>query len=430
MDNLSRQFAESLALESGAVAPSWLANLRARGAASFDANGLPGPGVERWKYTSLRPLERRAPRLGRPAAGLQSRAAPEPLVGSVPRVVLVNGDWSVLDGALPPGMTVRPLRQALEDGDAAVRRQVESLAFDDRSQGFSALNTATLGAGVYVHVDENADAGALLLQWLSAAHDELFNARVCVVLEAGARLELLEQFQDGTDQPPLLNVVVQCRLGVAAELRHLRLQEEPSKAVLVTRTELAQESASRYDYTGLDLGGGLLRHDIDVRLQGTGAACRLHGACVARDRTHVDHHLDVDHASPDCASSQLFRGILADRSRAVFNGRAHVAAGADGTEARQSSAALLLSPYAEIDAKPELEIHADEVVASHGATVGQLDEDALFYLRSRGLSLADARSLLTLAFCRSVLDGLPDGAARKAFAGRLEAALQGGRTDP
>jgi Fe-S cluster assembly protein SufD len=209
-------------------------------------------------------------------------------------------------------------------------------------------------------------------------------------------------------------------------LRHTRLQQESPKAVLVTRSDIRQAQDSNYHYSGLDLGGGLVRHDINVELRDSGAECRLHGACLARGRAHVDNHMDVEHTGPGCKSDQLFRGVLGDRSRAVFNSRVYVAAGADGTEARQSSAGLLLSPHAEIDAKPELEIHADEVIASHGATVGQLDEDALFYLRSRGMDMATARNLLTMAFCRSVVEQLPSEALRKALGARLEAGLQAG----
>jgi Fe-S cluster assembly protein SufD len=193
--------------------------------------------------------------------------------------------------------------------------------------------------------------------------------------------------------------------------------------VLISLTEVRQADGSRYEHTGLDLGGGLVRHDLHAMLDGEGAACSLHAACVMTGRRHVDTHLDIEHNSPACTSSQLFRGVLTGRSRAVFNGRVLVSAGADGSEAKQSSAGLLLSPHAEIDAKPELEIHTDEVVASHGATVGQLDENALFYLRSRGLAEQAARQVLTLAFCRSVIDAMPCERLRRALGDRLHAAL-------
>ena len=428
MDSLSQQFARSLAEHTGAGQSAWLAELRGRAAELFGTNGLPGPGVERWKYTSLRTLERRAPQLGFGGAGPDAATVPAPLIEAVPRVALVNGSWSLLDGALPAGVTALPLEQVLESGNEAVRRQLEALEIGNRSQGFSALNTAALGPGVFIHVTADTDAGTLLLQWLSVAAeaDELFNSRVCVLLEAGAKLELLEQFENGLERAPVLNLVMQCQLESGAELHHTRVQQESPKAVLVTRSDVRQAGGSRYRYAGLDLGGGLVRHDIHGQLQESGAECRLHSACLAWGRAHMDIHMDIDHAGPECESRQLFRGVLGDRSRVVFNGRVYVAEGADGTEARQSSAGLLLSPHAEIDAKPELEIHADEVVASHGATVGQLDEDALFYLRSRGLDMAAARNLLTMAFCRSVVDQLPSETLREVLGARLKAGLQAG----
>jgi len=171
------------------------------------------------------------------------------------------------------------------------------------------------------------------------------------------------------------------------------------------------------------LGKGMARHDVRAALMGVGAVCALNGACITAGRDHVDHHLEATHIAGECHSSQLFRAVASDRSRVVFNGKVHVGRGADGTEAQQSSKGLLLSPHAEIDTKPELEIYADEVIASHGATVGQLDDQALFYLRSRGLSKEAATHLLTMAFCRSVADQLPVEILRESLGERLSRCL-------
>ena len=211
---------------------------------------------------------------------------------------------------------------------------------------------------------------------------------------------------------------------LAKYLSAVDFQQESGEGILVTRTDIGQAAGSEYHYTGLDFGGALVRHDLRARLEAGGARCRLSGACLTRGSSHVDNHLDVEHLAPDCSSEQWFRAVLNDRSRVVFNGRVFVAPGADGTDARQSSAGLLLSPRAEIDSKPELEIYADEVVASHGATVGQLDEQQLFYLRSRGLGRDAARNMLTVAFCRSVIDMLPEGDLQRALEERLQASLE------
>ena len=193
--------------------------------------------------------------------------------------------------------------------------------------------------------------------------------------------------------------------------------------MLINRTEVSLAASSRYSFTGMDLGTGLARHDVRAAFQGESASCSLNAAVLGSEKAHVDYHLESDHRALNCQSRQLFRAVAGGRSRVVFNGRVHVAPGADGSDSQQSSAGLLLSRTAEIDAKPELEILADEVVAAHGATVGQLDPMALFYLRSRGISEQQARNMLTLAFCRSVIDQVPLESLHAALAGRLEGAM-------
>jgi Fe-S cluster assembly protein SufD len=182
---------------------------------------------------------------------------------------------------------------------------------------------------------------------------------------------------------------------------------------------MAQQASSQYDYYGFDLGGGLVRHDLHASLLGADARTAINGAYLLDGHRHVDNQARVDHIAPACLSEQYFRGVAGGNGRAVFNTAVRVHPGADESEARQSNANILLSARAEVDTKPELEIYADEVVASHGATVGQLDEQAVFYLRSRGLSEQDARQLLTTAFCRSVSDKLSDPALGELISQRM-----------
>jgi Fe-S cluster assembly protein SufD len=245
----------------------------------------------------------------------------------------------------------------------------------------------------------------------------LFNSRVCVILEHGAKLELLEQFENQNANTS--NVVFQIELNTGAKLQHIRFQQESDTAVLITRTEVSQQGDSDYNYYGFDLGGRLVRHDLHSSLLGRGAKAGLNGAYLLDGNRHVDNHCRVDHMAVGGVSEQYFRGIAGGNGRAVFNTAVCVHPGADETEARQSNANILLSTRAEIDTKPELEIYADEVIASHGATVGQLDEQAIFYMRSRGLSEQQARQLLTTAFCRSVSDKLPDSALGEVIAQRM-----------
>jgi Fe-S cluster assembly protein SufD len=335
---------------------------------------------------------------------------------------------SAIYGDPLPGIRVLPLHSALQEGKPDLQAILEALEIDQKGQGFSALNTATLDAGLLIEVDEGVDAGDLLLQWGNGRGEAsaLFNSRVVLVLGRGARLQLVEQYENMPDEACVLNVVMQHSLAEDAELSLTRIQQQSASSILVTRTDVSQSANSRFHFTGLDLGEGLSRHDVTATLLGHGSSCALNGACMSRGQSHVDHHYEAAHIAGDCQSSQLFRAVAKDRGRVVFNGKVHVYKGADGTDARQSSAGLLLSKLAEIDAKPELEIYADEVIASHGATVGQLDEEALFYMRSRGLDLDAARNLLTMAFCRSVTDQLPVAALREPMGERMTRSLEAG----
>jgi Fe-S cluster assembly protein SufD len=425
MSELSRQLAAGLPLATGA-GPGWAAALRQEAAGSFGEHGLPTKRDEAWKYTSLRALEQRGLRL--PAGALPAddgKPFPAPLPGAGCQARMLDGYLLGLDGELPAGVTVLPLADALARDIEGLRPLLESLDRDQpgSTRGFSTLNTALLDAGLVVHVAAGIDGGRLSLNWVAGAQAGtlLLNSRVCLLLEQGARLEFVEQFAspDATHS----NIVLQAQLGEGAQLQHVRFQQERDEAALITRTVVTQCSDSEYAHFGFDLGGGLVRHDLHATLTGEGARAALAGAYLLDGERHVDNHARVDHAAPNCTSDQFFRGVAGGNSRAVFNTAVKVHEGADGTEARQSNANILLSPLAEVDTKPELEIYADEVVASHGATVGQLDEQAVFYMRSRGLSDHEARQMLTTAFCRSVSDRLEDAALAELISERMMAVM-------
>jgi Fe-S cluster assembly protein SufD len=425
MSELSRQLAAGLPLATGA-GPGWAAALRQEAAGSFGEHGLPTKRDEAWKYTSLRALEQRGLRL--PAGALPAddgKPFPAPLPGAGCQARMLDGYLLGLDGELPAGVTVLPLADALARDIEGLRPLLESLDKDQpgSTRGFSTLNTALLDAGLVVHVAAGIDGGRLSLNWVAGAQAGtlLLNSRVCLLLEQGARLEFVEQFAspDATHS----NIVLQAQLGEGAQLQHVRFQQERDEAALITRTVVTQCSDSEYAHFGFDLGGGLVRHDLHATLTGEGARAALAGAYLLDGERHVDNHARVDHAAPNCTSDQFFRGVAGGNARAVFNTAVKVHEGADGTEARQSNANILLSPLAEVDTKPELEIYADEVVASHGATVGQLDEQAVFYMRSRGLSDHEARQMLTTAFCRSVSDRLEDAALAELISERMMAVM-------
>lgn len=425
MSELERQLAVDLPHMAG-TGPGWAAALREAAAGQFSEHGLPTKRDEAWKYTSLRALEQRGLQL--PAGGAprdDGTAFPAALPGEARRARMLDGFLLGLDAEPPEGVTVLSLADALAGEVTGLRPLLESIAPEaaGSTHGFSLLNTALLGAGLVVHVAANTDAGRLALNWVGGPQSEklLINSRVCLLLEEGARLELVEQFESPVAANS--NIVLQAQLGDGARLQHVRFQHEQESAALITRTVVTQGPGSEYAHFGFDLGGGLVRHDLHATLSGEGAKAAIAGAYLLDGERLVDNHARVDHVAPGCTSEQFFRGVAGGSSRAVFNTAVKMHEGADGTEARQSNANILLSPMAEVDTKPELEIYADEVVASHGATVGQLDEQAVFYMRTRGLSDHDARQMLTTAFCRSVSDRLDDSELAELISERMMAIM-------
>jgi Fe-S cluster assembly protein SufD len=422
--DLARRWSEQLREADFPPAPEWLTQLRAGAAGAFEDAGLPHRKVEAWKYTPMKALEELGPSLPGPQPvepGLPD--LPEALSADVPRVVLVDGAPGGRAPDLPPGVSLLPLDTALARFEDRLRPLAERIDVAGATQAFAALNTAFIQRSWVLHVERGVDAGQVLLQWVFSelAAGALNFSRLFVLLDDGAGLDLVEQFEG--ERTGALNVMYQAQLGEGARLSHVRLQNERDTSVLMTATAVEQSGGSEFVYRGFDLGGGLVRHELNVTLAGPEAHCDLAGACVLDGRRHGDTRIDVDHAAPGCSSEQFFRGVLGGRSRGVFNGRAMIRKGADGSSVQQSNANLLLSRLAEIDTKPELEIYADEVEASHGATVGQLDENAVFYLRSRGLDEAGARHMLTAAFCHAVTDRLDDRALAETIGAMVDRSM-------
>ena len=422
--SLAARWSNALDALQPAEGPAWLRALRQTAAGHFRSGGLPHRKVEAWKYTPLKALEPLA--LGSASNDQPQRMdLPSSLSDGEAVIDFVDGRLANTLPVLPPGATLLPLAAGIARFDDRVKPLFEGVELAGATSAFNALNTACADQGLVVHVAAGVDAGSLAIRWaFSGNHSEAMNhPRLVILLDEGARLNLLEQYQSVADVTAGLNVLAQVELGAGSRLRHTLVQAESERAVVLTSTRVHQSEDSHYSYQGFDLGAGLARHEITVLLTGTGARADLAGAFVLGGRRHADHHVSVEHRAPACRSEQFFRGVLGGRSRGVFNGRALIQPGADGSSVRQSNANLLLSPLAEIDTKPELEIYADEVEASHGATVGQLDETAVFYLRSRGLSGADARRLLTTAFCHAVSDRLEDRALADRINSLLDAAM-------
>ncbi len=422
---------EQLLARPPAAGPDWLGAARRLHAERVRALGLPDRRVEAWKYTSLAALSKKSFEVPAPdAAGLtkQDLAGFELPGLETHRLVFVNGHFSAdlsSSECLPDGVALSPLSGA--DGAVleAVRARL-SEDFDAPEAVFAALNTAAAGDGLIVRLAAGCELDRPLeCLYLSVPgeHDLGMNLRNVVVLGEGARVRLIERHAALGNSAHFTNLVNQFELARGARLEHLRIQTEGDAAYLVTRSDARQGPDSRYRYHGIDLGGRLVRHDLNASLDGPGARCELAGVYALDGRRHVDNHTRVDHRAPSATSDEFFKGVVDGRARAVFNGKVVVHEGADGTDATQTNRNLVLSPHAEVDTKPELEIYADDVKCAHGATVGQLDEAQLFYLRSRGLPADEARVLLTYAFCREVVDRLEPEALRDHVAGMVVAHL-------
>jgi len=409
--------------------PEWMRELQASAAAQFSASGLPTRKTEAWKYTPVRALETLNPSVSGPAPrARQNVIFPEPVCPAGAVADIGNG---CLAGDLPDtiaGVTLLPLAKGLEAYPEKLQGMLACVDLEGAARIFTALNTAFLDQGLVVHVGENVKAGSLLIRWAFSDEQkaQLNNFRILLLLDPGAELEIIEQYESAGETAGALNVVTQIDLAEGAVLKHIRVQSESDGVVLLTSTSVEQAAGSNYCYSGFDLGGGLVRHELDSILAGTGAEAGFNGAFILDRKRHVDNHVSVEHAARGCSSTQFFRGVLGGSSRGVFNGRALISPGADESKVKQSNANLLLSTLAEMDTKPELEIYADEVEAAHGATVGQLDEAAIFYMRSRGLSDKQARRMLTSAFCHAVTDRIEDRVLAERIAGMLDAVMPDG----
>ncbi|MBD3827743.1 Fe-S cluster assembly protein SufD [Stenotrophomonas sp.] len=367
--------------------------------------GLPGPRTEAWKYTSLRQLERRS---FRPAPLAAAEVDPA-LLADVPspRLVFVNGRPSAALselGDLPAGVQVQTLSAALAGGEDAAR--FLGRRFERSDEVFARLNAALADEGVLVRVDDKAQIDLpLQLVFVSVAGgaDLAWHHRHLIELRAGASLGVIEHHLHVGDVAHLGNTLVHVHLAQDSVLAHARVQADGVRATALLRTDAVLARNAQYRRIDLELGAALSRHELNVRLEGDNAQLTANGVLLGNGRRHVDTRLGIDHIARDTASEMLWRGVAANRSRVVFHGGIHIREGADGTDANLSNKNLLLSADAEIDTQPTLVIDADEVKAAHGATVGQLDANALFYLRSRGLPADQAQQLLSAAFCHEPL---------------------------
>ncbi|MGC3872622.1 Fe-S cluster assembly protein SufD [Halomonas sp. GXIMD04776] len=394
---------------SGESEPSWMAARRQAGAARFEAMGFPTKRDEAWKYTDVRRIGEGDFGLAQNADFSRSTAAALGLPLDAIRLSFVDGMFSaeLSDLAdIPAGLTVEPLSQALNANHEAVGGSLGRLTGVDFSP-FSALNTAFTEEGAVIRIGPGVVVDKpIVVQFFSRANDSPVMSHPRVLIEAGARSQatVIEHYVGEEEAANFTNMVGEILLERGAILEHYILQEAPLGDSHVASLHIDQGRDSRFTSFNINLGGALVRNDLVADLNAQGAEANYYGLFFAQGRQHVDNHTLVNHNEPHTFSNENYKGILGDRARGVFNGKVIVKRDSQKIEAHQSNANLLLSDRAEIDTKPELEIYADDVKCSHGATTGQLDENAVFALRTRGIDEQTARGLLTLAFAGEVME--------------------------
>lgn len=405
----------------------WVARRRQAGMNRFAEQGLPAPRDEEWKYTSLKPIEKRAFALPEPDAHQVALGDIDPYVFDEPaahRLVFVDGAYSEQLSQtieLPEGVTVKPLSQALDAGDDTLSHHLGHYA-DPEGTPFVALNTALMSDGVFLHVPAGVTVEApihLLFVASADADERILSYRNVLVAEEGAEATVLESYVGLGEGAYLTNTVTEAVAPEGSRLAVYKLQEEASTGYHIAAFEAYQGGASEVYHHNISLGARLARNDINDALDHEGAHVGLNGLYLGDGRQHVDNHTRIDHLQPRTTSQEYYKGILDGRSRGVFNGKVVVQPQAQETNSDQQNRNLLLSRNAEVDPKPELEIFADDVSCTHGATIGQLDEDALFFLQTRGMSYAEARNLLIFGFANEIIEGIPVEQVRSRLEDRL-----------
>jgi Fe-S cluster assembly protein SufD len=405
------------------------ASLRSRALERFREAGFPGPKDEDWKYTSVASIFESEFGPQSETTGGVADARIEASVSAIGArddssiAVIVNGRYSTEHSRIGDGFTVQSMRDALEQGGAAGSRHPLADATDTGLGGFAALNAAYANDGVVI-LTGRANAPLHLL-YFAAGGDKpcTIQPRTTVVAAAGTSATIVEHFMGDGSAPTLTNAVTNLYLEENSELEHVKVQRESADSFHVKRVAVLQEGASRYRSLSVAFGARLSRTEISVELAGQGAECDLNGLYLVDGDRHADHHTFIDHAVPHTTSRELYKGVLDGRSRGVFTGRVLVRRDAQQVSADQANRNLILNEGAVADTRPQLEIYADDVRCSHGATVGRLDEEALFYLRQRGLDSNEARRLLTYAFASDVIKSVGAKEVREMLDAEVHARL-------
>lgn len=424
---LSQFFAED-------VGPEWLTELRARGRATHGRIGVPTPKHEDWKYTPLREVAETSWRKAEPGPAVFESQLPSYDKEAV-RVVLVDGrlDRNLGSGErLPAGLRLKSLRDAIEASDPVLesvlgktgpkKTQTVGREIVPDEHTFGALNDAAFADGLLVHIAAGAEIAPLIeIVHVCCADDSpsLVTPRIAIVAEEGSRCRIVETYVSEGEGDVLVLPVTEVSVRSGAEVEHVRVQDESLDSRHIGLWQTSQAPGSTYTSFNVCFGARLARVDQGVWIGGEATRTRLDGVVVATGCQHMDNHTRLDHAFPNGESFEIYKQIADDEAHIVFNGKIFVHQDAQKTDAKQTNQALLLAPGAVIDSKPQLEIFADDVKCTHGATVGQLEDLPLFYLRSRGMPKDKAEAVLVYAFAAEVLETISIEPVRDALEARL-----------
>ncbi len=400
----------------------FLERLREDARQRFSELGYPTTHDEDWRFTNVAPITRTTFLPGKPA----DSGSIDTKSGYV--ACFYNGHYLPLASKLPTGIEIVSLAQALESELEAVESHLARYAKLDQA-AFVALNTASFTDGAFVRIAKGVVVDApIYLTFLSMPGDAptVSHPRTLLVAGANSQATIVETYLGGGDQTYFTNAVTEIVAGDGAVIDHYKLQLEDRKAFHVATTQVQLDRGTNFRSHSLSFGGRLVRNDVNAVLS-EGCECTLNGLYLVNGEQHIDNHTCIDHAKPHAASHELYKGILDGKSTAVFNGKILVRKDAQKTDAKQTNKNLVLSEESVINTKPELQIHADDVRCTHGATIGQLDAEGIFYLQSRGIGKADARDMLILAFARDIVDRIKIEPLREQLENLLLEKLHGSR---
>lgn len=410
------------------AAPAWVKERREAAAKHFAAVGFPTTRLEDWRFTNVSPIAEANWPLAQGAFARAAELVSSVTVPGAVRLVIVNGRFAagLSDlGALPKGLRIASLRDGARDATDGIETHLGKV-FSIATHPFAALNTSFLDDGVAIMVTKGAIVETPVHIVIVTGGDApvVAHPRVLIVAGENSQVRVAQSFLGAPGTAYFNNAVAEVVVGQGARVELYTDQRESDQAFHLANIQAHVEARGVFESHAFSTGARIMRHDIGIALKGEGADCTMNGVYLADGDRLMDTHTSLDHAMPHCTSHEIYKGILAGKSKAVFNGRIIVQLDAQKTDAKQTNRALLLSDDATINSNPQLEIFADDVKCTHGAAVGQLDEEALFYLQARGLNREAAREMLLHAFAGEVIQGLKIPALREQIESNFFARLR------